>query len=155
MNLSRWLYRGGRPSRLVSLINRLTAAVYGLGIAPNYLASLEVRGRKSGRAIKLPVVMAIVEGERYLVSMLGENVAWVRNARAARGHVVLRHGRREEVQLEEVAADQRAPLLKAYLNRAPGARPHLPIDKDAPLSKFERIASEFPVFRVVPRAKDV
>ena len=99
----------------------------------------------------LPLVMAVVESERYLVSMLGEDVEWVRNARAAGGNVVLRHGRREEVRLEEVPANQRASVLKAYLKRAPGARPHLPIHKDAPLSEFEKVSSRFPVFRVVRR----
>jgi hypothetical protein len=96
--------------------------------------------------------MVVVEGERYLVSMLGEEVNWVRNVKAAGGNVTLRHGRREEVRLEEVVPDRRAPILKAYLKRAPGARAHLPIDKDAPLAEFERISSRFPVFRVVPRS---
>ena len=45
----------------------------------------------------------------------------------------------------------RAPVLKAYLKQAPGARPHLPIPKEAPLSQLERISSQLPVFRVVPR----
>jgi len=93
--------------------------------------------------------MVIIDGERYLVSMLGEEVDWVRNVKAAGGKVTLRHGRREEVHLEEVAVDRRAPVLKAYLKRAPSARPHLPIHKDAPLSEFEQVASRFPVFRVV------
>ena len=83
--------------------------------------------------------------------MLGEETNWVRNVKAAGGNVTLRHGRREEVRLEEVAADRRAPVLKAYLKRAPGARAHLPIDKDAPLAEFERVSPRFPVFRVVPR----
>ena len=151
MNVMRWLYRGGRPNRLASVVNRCTAAVYALGIAPNYLVTLDVVGRRSGRVLSLPVVMAVVESERYLVSMLGEDVAWVRNVRAAGGNVTLRHGRREEVRLEEVSADRRAPVLKAYLKRAPGARPHLPIHRDAPLSEFEQVSARFPVFRVVPR----
>jgi hypothetical protein len=152
MNPTRWLYRGGRPSRVASVINRWTAAVYALGIAPNYLVTLDVVGRRSGRVFSLPTVMALVADERYLVSMLGEEVDWVRNVRAAGGNVTLRHGRREEVRLEEVTADRRAPVLKAYLKRAPGARPHLPIHKDAPLSEFEKVSSQFPVFRVVPRS---
>ena len=152
MNLARWLYRGGRPNRVASVVNRCTAAVYALGIAPNYLVTLEVVGRRSGRVFSLPLVMAVVAGERYLVSMLGEEVDWVRNVKAAGGSVTLRHGRREQVRLEEVAADRRAPVLKAYLKRAPGARPHLPIDKDAPLSEFEQVSARFPVFRVVPRS---
>ena len=151
MNLEKWLYRGGRPNRLATAVNRCWAAVYALGVAPNYLVTLEVAGRRSGRMIRLPLVMAVVAGERYLVSMLGEDVGWVRNVRAAGGSVTLRHGRREQVQLEEVAAERRAPVLKAYLKRAPGARSHLPISKDAPLSEFERVSSRFPVFRVVPR----
>src|SRR5262245_14471610 len=153
MNLKQWLYRGGRPNRVASVVNRGVAAVHALGVAPNYLVTLDVRGRRSGRTVSLPLVMAVVDGERYLVSMLGEDVAWVRNVRAAGGHVTLRHGRREEVRLEEIAADRRAPVLRAYLKRAPGARPHLPIDKDAPLSELARVASQFPVFRVCPDAR--
>jgi F420H(2)-dependent quinone reductase len=150
-NMAKWLYLGQRPNRVAMVINRCTAAIYALGVAPNYLVALDVRGRRSGRRISLPLVMAVVDGERYLVSMLGAEVDWVRNVKAAGGNVTLRHGRREEVRLEEVPANQRAPLLKAYLKRAPGARPHLPIHKDAPLSEFEYVASHFPVFRVVPR----
>jgi hypothetical protein len=71
--------------------------------------------------------------------------------KAAGGNATLRHGRREEVRLEEVAPDRRAPVLKDYLKRAPGARPHLPIDKDAPLAEFEQVSPRFPVFRVVQR----
>lgn len=152
MNLKRWLYCGGRPNRVAAVVNRCWAAVYALGVAPNYLVTLEVVGRRSGRLIRLPLVMAVVAGERYLVSMLGEEVDWVRNVKAAGGSVTLRHGCREQVQLEEVAADRRAPVLKAYLKRAPGARPHLPVHKDAPLSEFEQVSSQFPVFRVVPRS---
>ena len=151
MKLERWLYHRGRPNRVAPVANRVSAAVYALGVAPNYLVTLEVLGRRSGRPIRLPLVMAVVAGERYLVSMLGEEVDWVRNVRAADARVTLRHGRREQVQLEEVAADRRAPVLKAYMKRAPGGRPHLPIQKDAPFSEFERVSSQFPVFRVVPR----
>lgn len=149
-DLKRWLYRGGRPSWMATVLNRGSAALHAMGIAPNYLVTLEVRGRRSGRTISLPLVMAVVGGERYLVSMLGAEVDWVRNAKAAGGNVTLRHGIREEVHLEELPAEQRAPVLKAYLKRAPGARPHLPIHKDAPLSEFEQVAHQFPVFRVVP-----
>ena len=151
MNVKKWLYRGGRPNRVATVINRCWAAVHALGVTPNYLVTLEVRGRRSGRKISLPMVMAAVEGERYLVSMLGAEVDWVRNVKAAGGRVTLRHGRREEVHLEEVAADRRAPVLKAYLKRAPGARAHLPVHKDAPLAEFEQVAAQFPVFRVVAR----
>jgi len=80
--------------------------------------------------------------------MLGEDVQWVRNVRAAGGRAVLRNGDLESVRLEEVPVEKRAPILKAYLQRAPGARPHVPVKKDAPLAEFENIAAAFPVFRV-------
>jgi deazaflavin-dependent oxidoreductase (nitroreductase family) len=153
MSLKRWFYRGGRPNRLARTLDRGTAALYALGVSPDYLVTLEVRGRRSGRSVALPLVMAVVGNERYLVSMLGQNANWVRNVRAAGGDAALRHGRREEVRLEEVVADRRAPVLKAYLKRAPNARAHLPVPEDAPLVEFERVAPRFPVFRVVPRSE--
>ena len=82
MSLKRWYYRGGHPNRLARVLDRCTAALYTLGVAPNYLVTLEVRGRCSGRTIALPLVMVTVGGERYLVSMLGEKANWVRNVRA-------------------------------------------------------------------------
>ncbi len=145
----RWLYRGGHPNALARAINRGWATVHALGIAPNYLVTLEVTGRRSGRTISFPLAMTVVDGERYLVSMLGADAAWVRNLRAAGGQAVLRHGRTERVRLEEVAVEQRSRVLKAYLQRTPGARPHVPVDKDAPLEEFEAITAQFPVFRVL------
>lgn len=147
--LKQWMYRGGHPNWLATVMNRFSAALHALGVAPNYMVTLEVPGRRSGRMTSLPLVMIVLEGERYLVSMLGADADWVRNVKAAGGHVTLRHGRREQVRLEEVPPNRRAPLLKLYLKRAPGARPHIPVHKDAPLSEFEKVAAQFPVFRVV------
>jgi deazaflavin-dependent oxidoreductase (nitroreductase family) len=145
------MYRGRRPNRLARFLNREGAVLGSSGIGSNRMVALEVVGRKSGRIISLPLVPATVDGQRYLVSMLGEDVGWVRNVRAAGGIAVLRHGGQEEIRLEEVPPAQRAPVLKEYLNRAPGARPHIPVDKQAPLSDFEKIAASFPVFRVLAR----
>lgn len=136
---------------MATVLNRWSAALHALGIAPNYAVTLDVRGRRSGGLISVPLVMVVVEGDRYLVSMLGRDAQWVRNVEAEGNNVVLRHGRREQVHLEGVPVNRRAPILKAYLKRAPGARPHVPVRKDAPLSEFEKIAARFPVFRVVPR----
>jgi deazaflavin-dependent oxidoreductase (nitroreductase family) len=144
----RWLYQGGRPNILARALNRGWAVLHSLGIAPNYMVTLEVVGRRTGRVISFPLVLVVLDGGRYLVSMLGEDASWVRNVRAAGGHATLRHGRTEQIQLEEVAVEKRAPLLKAYLRRAPGARPHIPVDKDAPLEEFEKIAAAYPVFRL-------
>ena len=136
------------PNRLASLLKRVAAALGSSGIASNRMVTLEVIGRKSGRVIPLPLVPANVDGQQYLVSMLGEDVAWVRNMRAPGGIAVLRHRGRETVRLEEVSPAQRAPILKDYLSRAPGARPHIPISKDAPVAEFENIVSKYPIFRM-------
>jgi len=96
----------------------------------------------------LPVVVAMFDGNRYLVSMLGENAGWVQNVRATEGRATLRSGHREKVQLVEVPVDLRAPILRAYLQQAPGARPHIRISRDASLTEFQSIAPTIPVFRV-------
>ncbi len=90
--LKRWLYRGGRPNRLARILNKGWAFIHASGIFPNYLVTLEVTGRQSGKTISFPLAMTVMNGERYLVSMLGENANWVRNVRAAGGKARLRHG---------------------------------------------------------------
>ena len=150
MTAKRWMYRNGRPNWLAKILNAGWARVHATGIARNYMVTLEVQGRRSGKTIRVPLAMVVMNGERYLVSMLGQDANWVRNVQAAGGRATLRHGATEHVLLEEVAVGRRAPILKAYLRRAPGARPHIPVDKDAPLSEFERIAPDFPVFRLCP-----
>ncbi len=148
--IDRWLYSGGRPNGLARLLNRGWAMLYAAGIWPARLNTLEVRGRRTGRRISLPVVVADCGGERYLVAMLGESAAWVSNVRAAKGRAVLRHGVPEAVLLEDVDTSARAPILRRYLEVAPGARAHIPVDPQAPLEAFERIAAEYPVFHVRP-----
>ena len=70
-DFQRWMYRGGRPNRLARTLNRALALVFARGIARDYLVTLDVRGRRSGRRISFPLVMVKVDGQRYLVSMLG------------------------------------------------------------------------------------
>src|SRR5512143_3577304 len=99
MALKRWMYRGGRPNQLTKIINKGWAFIHSLGIFPNYLVTLEVVGRQSGKVISFPLAMTMMNSERYLVSMLGENANWVKNVRAAGGKAKLIHGITEEVQL--------------------------------------------------------
>ena len=147
--LQRWLYRTGRPGSLARVLNRISAIHFASGLlSPSRAVTLEVAGRRTGRAISFPLVLADHEGQRYLVAMLGGHANWVLNVRAAQGRAVLQRGRREDVLLEEVAPGLRAPILRRYLALAPGARPHLPVDRHAPLAEFERIADQFPVFLV-------
>jgi len=148
MAFKRWLYRGGHPHTLAKILNRGWALIHSLGIFPNWLVTLEVVGRKSGKMTSFPLAMTVLDGERYLVSMLGKETNWVRNIQAAGGKARLRHGISEEVLLKELDVSLRAPILKAYLQHAPGARPHIPVSPDAPLAEFEQIASLYPVFRL-------
>ncbi len=141
-------YRDRRPTAAGRFVNAFWARIYGLGFFPQWLARLEVAGRKTGAPHSIPVAIARYEGDRYLVSMLGERSEWVRNVRAAGGRAILRHGIREPVDLVEVPVERRAPIIKAYVKIAPGARPHIPVDKDAPVVDFEPIAATYPVFRI-------
>ena len=149
----RWMYGGGRPNWLARILNRISAIQFATGLlAPSHWVTLEVTGRRTGRRISFPLVVADYHGERYLVAMLGESANWVRNIRAAGGRAVLSHRGRAAVRLEEVAPDRRAPILRRYLALAPGARAHVPVDRRAPIEEFARIASRFPVFRITVEA---
>lgn len=146
--IARWMYRSGHPNRVAALLNRVAAIVGSAGLWPNRLVTLEVRGRRTGRLTSFPLMVADYQGERYLVAMLGEGTNWVCNVRAAGGQAVLCHGDREAVRLEEVDPRARAEILRRYLQVAPGARPHIPVDRRAPVAEFERIAAQYPVFRI-------
>ena len=150
--LARWMYHGKRPNTMARIMNGFWALIGRLGLAREWIVTLEVAGRRSGRLISLPLVVCKLNGERFLVSMLGQKASWVRNVRAADGHAILKHGRTEHVRLEEVPPSDRPPIIKAYLSKAPGARPHIPVDKEAPLSELVRIAESIPVFRVRPES---
>ncbi len=83
--------------------------------------------------------------------MLGERASWPHNVRAAGGLAVLRHGRREPVRLDEVEPAGRAPVIRRYLDVAPGARAHIPVDRHASVEAFGEVAPRIPVFRITPR----
>ncbi len=148
--LMRLFYRNWRPTRLGVWVNRFWCWWSGLGLPPRFQAALEVRGRRSGRRRANPVVIAAVEGERYLVSMLGPNSDWVKNVEAEQGHAVIRQGRRRDVHLVAVPPEQRAPILREYMRIASSGRRHFPLPVDAPLSDFEPIVGQYPVYRIDP-----
>jgi deazaflavin-dependent oxidoreductase (nitroreductase family) len=133
---------------LARLLNAAQARLAAAGVGPRWLVTVEVTGRRTGKTISFPAVIADYDNGRYLVSMLGEDTSWVRNVRAAGGRAVLRHGGREPVRLQEVEAGRRAPILRCYLQRATGARAHIPVDPRAPVEAFERIAAQYPVFQI-------
>jgi deazaflavin-dependent oxidoreductase (nitroreductase family) len=142
-----WFYREGKATPLGRAFSRFYVKWASLGLPPRRQVGLEVKGRKTGRPHRLALVVARYDGEDYLVSMVGEG-EWVKNLRAAGGKATLISGRRREVSLEEVPFADRAPILKEYIRLAPGARVHLGLDTKATLADCERVAPNYPVFRV-------
>ena len=145
----RAMYAGGHGNATAKRFARLWNRALHLGLLPPRWVSLEVVGRRSGQVTRFPIGMADVGGQWYLVSMLGE-CNWVRNVRAAGGRATLRRRTARPVWLVEVPAAERAPILKRFVEKAPGGRPHIPVDRHEPVAAFEAIAADHPVFRVLP-----
>jgi hypothetical protein len=98
--------------------------------------------------MRVPLGMADVDGQWYLVSMLGGECHWVLNVRAADGHAVLHRRRATRVRLVEVPAPDRGPILRRYVEKVPGARPHIPVAVGATREEFDAVADVYPVFAV-------
>ena len=145
----RAMYVGGRGNATARRYARFWNVVLRLGLLPRRWVTLEVRGRRTGTVTRFPLGMADVGGQWYLVSMLGE-CNWVRNVRAAGGVATLRRRRGRPVRLLEMPVEQRAPVIRRYVEKVPGGRPHIPVDKHKSVGAFERIASNYPVFQVMP-----
>ncbi|WOF23274.1 nitroreductase/quinone reductase family protein [Microbacterium betulae] len=143
----RSMYPNGRADRRAKAYARVWAAVFGTGFIGRRWIALEVVGRRTGTLRRVPLGMARHEGRWYLVSMLGE-CAWVRNVRAADGRAAIKRGRRRPVRLVEVRVESRAPIIKAYLQKVPGARPHIRADPDAPVEDIAASAPRVPVFAI-------
>ncbi|MGD0678444.1 MAG: nitroreductase/quinone reductase family protein [Polyangiaceae bacterium] len=147
----RHFYRDWRPTRLGRMVNGAWAWLCRMGLTPPILVALQVKGRRSGLLRTTVLVPAECNGGRYLVSMLGQGSDWVRNVRAARGEAFIKRGTSRPVRLTEVPPADRAPILKAYCRVATSGRHHFPVPYDAPVSAFDEIASQYPVFRIDPR----
>ena len=80
------------------------------------LSKLSVRGRRSGRWHTVPVAVLDHEGERYLISYRGAS-DWARNLEASHTGRLAQRGRVEEITVEEVPVEERAPLLEVYTER--------------------------------------
>ena len=145
----RAMYVGGRGNTTARRYARFWNMAFRLGILPRRWVTLEVPGRRTGRVTRFPLGMADVGGDWYLVSMLGE-CDWVRNVRAAKGRAHLRRLRARPVSLVEISVAERAQVIRQYVRKVPGARPHISVDRHQPVAAFEAIAADHSVFRVVP-----
>lgn len=146
---ARAMYVGGSGNAAARRFARVWRWVFAAGLFPRRWVTLEVEGRLTGKPTRFPLGMADVAGRWYLVSMLGENCNWVRNVRAANGQVVVCRRRARPCRLVEVPPGQRAAILRRYVEKVPGGRPHIPVGQDAPLADFEAIAGSYPVFEVI------
>jgi len=142
------MYSSGKGDRTARRFARVWAWAFSTGLLPRRWVVLEVPGRTSGRTTSFPLGMADVDGRWFLVSMLGE-CNWVANVRAAGGHVILPRRSRQTARLVEVPIPDRAPVLRRYVEKVPGARPHIPVPGGASLVEFDAVADRFPVFEVL------
>lgn len=102
------------PAPWYRRLNRIGVVLTSLGLAPRGAVTLEVRGRRTGRIRRIPVMSVRVADADHLVSLAGES-DWVRNVRAAGGAAVLRRLRARPVHLDELPVEDRAPVIAAYL----------------------------------------
>jgi len=139
-----------KPSGFVKLMNGFVGFLASNGLMPRDTVTLEVKGRRSGQVRSTAVTWVEREGQRYLVAPRG-TTEWVRNARAAGGQATIRRRKREEVMLEEIPPEQRAPIIQSYLKKtAMVTKREFGIEPDAPIEEFQKIAERHPVFHITP-----
>jgi hypothetical protein len=142
--------RFAKPGAVDRIFGRTLAFLVRIGLVRGHFYVLEVRGRRSGRIISLPVDLLELDGRRYLVCARG-NSNWVRNARAAGEVVLVRALRRQRYAVHEILGETRPPILKAYLDRfATEVQRFFPIPKGSPVEAFADLAPRYPVFELQP-----
>lgn len=140
-----------RVTGRVKFINKMMKTLIKWGIAPKQMYLLVVKGRKTAKLYSTPVSIVEQNDGRWLVAPYGE-VGWVHNARASK-QVMLNKGRKSEtLQIEEVSAQEAAPVLKAYIAKEPITRPYFDAGADSSLAEFAAEASRHPVFRLIAQS---
>jgi deazaflavin-dependent oxidoreductase (nitroreductase family) len=138
-----------KPGAAVRIANSILGFFTSLGVSPAKVHKIEVRGRKSGQLRTAVINVLNHDGDRYLVAPRG-NTEWVRNVRAANGDATLLRKEREKVHLEEVAVDQRAAIIKAYVGEnAAATKQYFGVEPGDTIEKYQQIASDHPVFKVI------
>ena len=139
-----------KPGAVERIFGRLLTFFVRIGLVRGHFWILEVRGRRSGRTISLPVDPIEFQGRRYLICARG-NSNWVRNARTAGEVVLVRAMRRRHYAVRELPPGKRSPILKAYLDRFAGeVQRFFPIPKGSSVKAFNDLAPHYPVFELRP-----
>jgi len=137
-----------RPALLDRIFGQTLAFLVWIGLIRSHFYVLEVRGRKTGKPISLPVDPLDLDGRRYLICARG-NSNWVRNARAAGEVVLVRAMRRHRYAVRELPPGERPAVLKAYLDRFPSeVQRFFPVPKGSPAEAFNDLAPRYPVFEL-------
>jgi deazaflavin-dependent oxidoreductase (nitroreductase family) len=132
--------------------NKIVAGLTRAGVSVWGSRILEVPGRRSGQPRQVPVNLLAFGGREYLVAPRGET-EWVRNVRAADGHLDLLLGRRREHRhAHELADDEKVPVLREYLKRwkAETGMFFDGVGPDASDDEIRAIAHKHPVFLLDP-----
>jgi hypothetical protein len=139
-----------RPGAVERIFGRLLAFLVRIGVIRAHFYVLEVRGRKTGKTISLPVDPLDLGGKLYLVCARGET-NWVRNARTAGEVVLARAMRRRRYAVRELPPGMRPPVLKAYLDRfASEVQRFFPVPKGSAVEAFNDLAPLYPAFELQP-----
>jgi hypothetical protein len=139
-----------RPGALERILGRTLVLLVRIGLVRGHFYVLEVRGRRSGRTISLPVDPLDLDGRRYLVCARG-NSNWVRNARTVGEVALVRALCRRYYAVRELSPGLRPPVLKAYLDRFAGeVQRFFPVPKGSPVEAFTDLAPHYPVFELQP-----
>ena len=137
-----------KPGPVERSFGRILVSLIRIGLIRGHFYVLEVRGRKSGRKISLPVDPLDLDGRRYLVCARGDS-NWVRNTRSAGEVVLVRAMRRRRYAVRELPPGLRPPVLKAYLDRfATEVQRFFPIPKGSAVEAFNDLAPDYPVFEL-------
>lgn len=142
---------------LINWFNRRVAPwITALGLTSGSV-TLEVRGRRSGKPIRISVTRVRHDGKQYLVALYRES-QWARNVRAAGGAATIISRRRISVQLVEIPVEARAPVLLGYVNQrafthsgAQSARHFFGLKSKPTLADMVALAEQYPVFEIRPR----
>jgi hypothetical protein len=150
------------PAAWYQRLNWLGVLLTSVGLAPRDAVTLVVRGRKSGKARRIPILRTRYLGDDYLVALAGES-QWVRNVRAAGGRAVIRHRGARRVRLAEVPPAERGNVIAEYLRagrersgeeaNAKQARYYFGLEPGASLHDIEAIVDYYPVFRIAYESK--
>lgn len=140
------------PFIVAKVANPLLNVLVRLGLSPAGAQTLIVRGRRSGEERRTPVNPLDFAGSRYLVAPRG-TTHWVRNLEASGEGWLQTGSRRRHFTASQVAVDERAPILRAYLDRwGKVTKGEFGVRGDETEAELAGIAADHPVFRIEEHA---